>query len=326
MIHPRGWMTRAGTVLLAVLLLTLLVCVGCGSSAEQVAETTVTNGSNEVVTTGTSQRTTTTAKTNPWTEVKSSTSTIPATQPGADSSAGASITGSSAVTTGPSSSSSGGASLTTDGAHTSTSQAGTSTTRTSTVTTARATTTTARPTTTTAPPTTTTKRTTTTTAGATVLEVTGPSGTKSYTMAQLKAKPAVSGYWGAHKDNTSIGYYTGVRLFDLLDEVGGLPAGKGLRITASDGFTCDYEAKRIAAMANGTYQMWDCNGTLVTWADDIETTGSVQMVVAYSMDGKPLPTSGEGAGPLRVVLIQDNDKMLTEGKYAPYMAKSITVR
>ena len=79
-------------------------------------------------------------------------------------------------------------------------------------------------------------------------------------------------------------------------------------------------------MANGTYQMWDCNGTLVTWADDIETTGSVQMVVAYSMDGKPLPTSGEGAGPLRVVLIQDNDKMLTEGKYAPYMAKSITVR
>lgn len=325
MIHPRGWMTRAGTVLLAVLLLTLLVCVGCGSSAEQVAETTVANGSNEVVTTGTSQRTTTTAKTNPWTEVKSSTSTIPATQPGADSSAGASTTG-SAVTTGPSNSSSGGASLTTDGAHTSTSQAGTSTTRTSTVTTARATTTTARPTTTTAPPTTTTKRTTTTTAGATVLEVTGPSGTKSYTMAQLKAKPAVSGYWGAHKDNTSIGYYTGVRLFDLLDEVGGLPAGKGLRITASDGFTCDYEAKRIAAMANGTYQMWDCNGTLVTWADDIETTGSVQMVVAYSMDGKPLPTSGEGAGPLRVVLIQDNDKMLTEGKYAPYMAKSITVR
>lgn len=325
MIHPRGWMTRAGAVLLAVLLLAVLVCVGCGSSAEQVAETTVTNGSNEVVTTGTSQRTTTTAKTNPWTEVKSSTSTIPATQPGADSSAGASTTG-SAVTTGPSSSSSGGASLTTDGAHTSTSQAGTSTTRTSTVTTARATTTTARPTTTTAPPTTTTKRTTTTTAGATVLEVTGPSGTKSYTMAQLKAKPAVSGYWGAHKDNTSIGYYTGVRLFDLLDEVGGLPAGKGLRITASDGFTCDYEAKRIAAMANGTYQMWDCNGTLVTWADDIETTGSVQMVVAYSMDGKPLPTSGEGAGPLRVVLIQDNDKMLTEGKYAPYMAKSITVR
>jgi DMSO/TMAO reductase YedYZ molybdopterin-dependent catalytic subunit len=145
-------------------------------------------------------------------------------------------------------------------------------------------------------------------------------------MAQLKAKSAVSGYWGAHKDNTSVHRYTGVPLSDLLAEVGGLPAGKGLRITASDGFTCDYEAKRLASMIDGAYQMWDCNGTLVTLADDIETTGSVQMVVAYAMDGQPLPTKGEGAGPLRVVLIQNNQSMLTEGKYSPYLVKSIAVR
>lgn len=306
MVNRRGRITCVGTVLLAVLLLTVFVCVGCGGSVDQAAETIMSNGSNEVVTTGTSQPPTTTAKTNPWTEVKSSTSTIPATQPGAS-------TTDSAVTAGPSSNSSGAASLATDGANTSISQASTNNTRASTATAARSSTAT-------------TKRTTATAAGATVLQVTGPSGTKSYTMAQLKAKPALSGYWGAHKDNTYIGYYKGVRLFDLLNEVGGLPAGKGLRITASDGFTCDYEAKRIAAMANGTYQMWDCNGTLVTWADDIETTGSVQMVVAYSINGKPLPTSGEGAGPLRVVLVQNNDKLLTEGKYAPYMVKSITVR
>ena len=240
MIHPRGWMTRAGAVLLAVLLLTLLVCVGCGAPLSRVAETTVTNGSNEVVTTGTSQRTTTTAKTNPWTEVKSSTSTIPATQPGADSSAGASTTG-SAVTTGPSNSSSGGASpdyrwcshqhqpgrhehhANIDGDDGSGDYHDGS------------------PTTTTAPPTTTTEA----------------------HDDHDRWRDGVGGHWAVrnqvlHHGATQgqagrlrllgrtgqhlIGYYTGVRLFDLLDEVGGLPAGKGLRITASDGFTCDYEA------------------------------------------------------------------------------------
>ncbi len=294
MIRRDRWVRWFGTVLLAALVAGMLACAGCGGS-EQVSGTVMGDVSSEATTISTSQYPDTTAQTNPWTERKSSTSVVSGTQPDASSSTDVSITGSS----------------TTNGVTTSTSQAVTTTTH-------ATTTTTAQPTT--------TSKSTTTTAAAVVLQVTGPSGTESYTLAQLKAKPAVSGYWGAHKDNTSVHRYTGVSIFDLLAEAGGLPSGKGLRITASDGFTCDYESWRLEAMTNGTYQMWDSNGTLVTWADDIETTGSVQMVVAYAMDEKPLPTSGEGAGPLRVVLIQDNQNMLTEGKYSPYLVKSIAVR
>ncbi len=104
--------------------------------------------------------------------------------------------------------------------------------------------------------------------------------------------------------------------------VGGLPAGKGLRITASDGFVADYDAARLAAIANGTYQMWDHKGT-TTIADDEETTGSVQLVVAYKMDGSPLDAA---TGPLRVVLIRPEPDRVTEGKYSPYLVTSISVR
>jgi hypothetical protein len=289
-------MIRDGRVKLARMLVGvallggMLAWAGCGGSSADVSVTEVASR--------TTQSPATTAKTNPGTAVTASTSMVLATQPGASSPTDASTTGGSTVTT--------------HGAATSTSQVATTTTRATTTTTARLTTT--------------TKPTTPTTVAAIVLEVTGPSGTKSYTLAQLKAKPAVSGYWGAHKDTTSINRYSGVPLLDLLAEVGGLPSGKGLRISASDSFACDYEPQRLEAMANGTYQMWDCNGTLVTWADDIETAGSVQMVVAYAVDGKSLPTSGEGAGPLRVVLIQDSQSMLTEGKYSPYLVTSIVVR
>ena len=300
-----GWVRYAGMALLVFLVVGVFACIGCGDSAEGVFETVATDASDEVVTTSTSKPPATTVRANPWTERKPSTSTVAVAEAGSSSSSGVSVTGT--VTTSESTSTSlstvTGGSSTTHGAATGTSQSATTTTRATTTTTA-----------------------TTTTGGPTVLEVTGPSGTRSYTLAQLKAEAAVSGYWGAHKDNTSIHVYTGVPLSDLLADVGGLPSGKGLRITASDGFTCDYEPWRLDAMTNGTYQMWDCNGTLVTWADDIETTGSVLMVVAYAIDGGPLPTSGEGAGPLRVVLIQDNQNMLTEGKYSPYLVKSIVVR
>lgn len=155
------------------------------------------------------------------------------------------------------------------------------------------------------------------------LTVVNGSNVQTYSLSDLREREPVSGYWGAHREPEVVNHYIGTSLFDLLGDVGGIPEGKGLRITASDGFTVDYEAERLAAMGDGTYQMWDYGASLDTWSDDIETTGSVTPVVAYQMDGSALPA---GIGPIRVVLLQDNERMVTEGKYSPRLVTRIEVR
>jgi DMSO/TMAO reductase YedYZ molybdopterin-dependent catalytic subunit len=156
------------------------------------------------------------------------------------------------------------------------------------------------------------------TAGA--LQITGPSGTKSYTLDELKAMPAVTGFWGAHKGDLPYptNQYKGVDLTSLLAEVGGVPAGAGLEINTSDNFPCSYDAARVATVASGTYQAWDK-------VSGAEGTVAVQLIVAYEIDGKPLPTSGEGAGPLRLVPVVAEDKYVTEGKFSPYLMVSVKV-
>jgi hypothetical protein len=155
------------------------------------------------------------------------------------------------------------------------------------------------------------------------LTVKNGSNTHKYSLSDIKSSPAVTGYWGAHKEPEVVNQYTGTSALGLMGAVGGVPAGRGLRVTAADGFTCDYEAERIAAMSDGTYQMWDCGDNLATWADDTETTGSVIMALAYRMDGSPLSAF---VGPVRVVLLQNNPRMVMEGKYSPYYITSIEVR
>jgi hypothetical protein len=159
------------------------------------------------------------------------------------------------------------------------------------------------------------------------LTVTSGSTTQTYSLSDIKARASVSGYWGPHRDYGVNNYYTGTPLLALLADVGGLPIGKGLRITSSDGFVADYDAARLAAMTSGTYQMW-YPATSPLMVDDIETAGSVEMIAAYQMDGSPLTLdqAAEGAGPIRVVLIRSIADVLTEGKYAPYIVKSIVVR
>ncbi|NLT36442.1 MAG: molybdopterin-dependent oxidoreductase [Gaiellales bacterium] len=181
---------------------------------------------------------------------------------------------------------------------------------------------------TTAAPATTTAQTVATTApsvseateDAGAFEVIAPSGTRSYTLDELKAMTPVIGYWGAHKGDIpyQTNQYKGVALADLLAEAGGLPAGAGLEFNTSDDFPCAYDSIRMAAIANGAYQVWDkLTGE--------EGTAPVRLIVAYEIDGEPLPASGEGAGPLRLVPALEADTHVTEGKYSPYLLVSVKV-
>lgn len=156
-----------------------------------------------------------------------------------------------------------------------------------------------------------------TTAGVTVLTVTGPSGTRSYTMAELQGMASASGYWGAHKGEPpyAVDLYTGVPVLALLEEVGGL-GSRALKVNTSDNFPCVWEAERFAQARNGSYQVWD----RFTGA---ESTAGVQVIMAYSKNGSPLDSS---EGPLRFVPVTASDGLVTEGKYSPYWVVSLAMQ
>ncbi len=178
----------------------------------------------------------------------------------------------------------------------------TTTTAKPTTTTAKPTTTTAKPTTTTAKPTTTTAAPTTTTAKKVVaITVSGPSGTKELSMAELKAMSAVSGYggWKNQLGNiTAPVSWKGVSVKSLLDLVGG---GSSCRVVASDG----YEAVLSSAELSGQSNLYDpSTGEAIS-----SISGSLRVIVAYAKSGSAL-SSGEG--PLRIAFVSSEKDQVTD--------------
>ncbi len=195
--------------------------------------------------------------------------------------AGAGIT----TTTGTTENTSGGSTVSTTAVSTTTT-APTSTTAKPTTTTAKATTTTAEETTTTKPK------------APTVLTVSGPSGTKDLSMADLKAMPASSGYGGWKNQLSNITAPTswrGVSLRSLMELVGG---GGSVTIVASDGYAATLSSGQVA-------------GSVTTYdpATGEPNSVSVKAIVAYAKGGGSL---GSGEGPLRLAFVSAEQNQVTD--------------
>jgi len=199
-------------------------------------------------------------------------------------------TTSGAATTAASSTSTSVVLTTTTGAATSTTIAP------STTTTVKATTTTAKATTTTAKPTTTTVK------AKTVLTVSGPSGTKELSMADLKAMSATSGYggWKNQLGNiTAPVSWKGVSVRALMELVGG---GGSVTVIASDG----YEQTFSGGELSGGINMYDpTSGEAITGI-----SGSLRGIVAYAKSGGAI---GSGEGPLRIAFVSPEKDQVTDG-------------
>jgi len=192
----------------------------------------------------------------------------------------------------------------------------TTTTAATTTTTVQTTTTTAKATTTTAKATTTTaKATTTTVKGPVVLHVTGPSGTKDLTMAQLKAMPASSGYGGWKNQLGNITgpvSWKGVSLRALMDLVGG---GNSASVTASDNYARTISASELS----GAVAVYDP----ATGQDIDNYSGSIRVIVAYSENGAALPS---GEGPLRIAFVSSTKDEVTDGSSWVKLVAAIKVK
>lgn len=142
--------------------------------------------------------------------------------------------------------------------------------------------------------------------------------TETYTMSEITAMATASGWWGAHKGELpyTTNEWLGVPVLALLEPVGGLEEGDNLVAIAEDGFITTYDADRLTLVEGGAYPVWDKD-------TGEEGIAPVQLIMAYEMDGEPLP---EAMGLLRLVPITVDDNLVSEGKYSPYLVIELQVQ
>jgi hypothetical protein len=133
-------------------------------------------------------------------------------------------------------------------------------------------------------------------------QVVNGSTVKNYTLADLQAKTAVSGYGGYLNTFPSFKgpwQFTGASVLSLLADVGGLPSGHGVKIYAADAYgpvPMTYDQ-----VANNNFTMYDPSSDPAAPTIVTSITGSLQLIIAYTQDGVAI-TEANG-GPLRTVIV-----------------------
>lgn len=112
--------------------------------------------------------------------------------------------------------------------------------------------------------------------------------------------------WGGYL--TSVGriegpsLFAGVRLEDVLELGGGLPAGKGARLEAGDGYYLTLSATQIAL---GDLPAFD-----PVTGEDIAAPTPLTVALVWARDGADLPA---GDGPLRLAVLSEAADQVTDG-------------
>lgn len=146
-----------------------------------------------------------------------------------------------------------------------------------------------------------------------ILELSYQDTSISFTMTELKELPSVKGEGGYRRTSGTInGPYnvTGVAFSTLLALLPTLPSNYTLNVLAGDAWETNY----TKAMVDGSLSGYTPTGDPLA---SIQST----MVLAYEIDGAPIPT---GDGPLRITFINE-DRNLTDGSLWAKYVVSITV-
>jgi DMSO/TMAO reductase YedYZ molybdopterin-dependent catalytic subunit len=130
--------------------------------------------------------------------------------------------------------------------------------------------------------------------GPVVLTLVGDAGQRQFTMNQLQALPQYTGYAGI-KSSTGVitlpAEYTGVRLIDLTEMVGGITKTNGVTLVAKDGYGMTFSYAQIVDQAFTAYDP--------ATGGEQPPSKDLTVIVAYAREGKPL---GEDEGPLRLMV------------------------
>jgi hypothetical protein len=142
-------------------------------------------------------------------------------------------------------------------------------------------------------------------AGPVILTVINGTQTKTFSLAELKAQPELTGFAGTkNKTGTIAGpfAYKGVDLMKLLSCVGGLTEGKSVKFTAKDGYSKTITYNQIST---GDFSVYDASGN----AAIAEMKPAVFM--AYEKEGAALD---EATGPVQLGVMTCKNQV-TDGSW-----------
>jgi hypothetical protein len=146
---------------------------------------------------------------------------------------------------------------------------------------------------------------TTTPAGAVVLTVKGAQA-KTFTMDQLKAMTATTGYGGTKKSTTIVTpvLYKGIPLSDLLATVGGIKSTDSVKLIASDGYT---KTLTYAQATGNGFSFYDLQGNSVT------PNSPAIVLVAYETNSQALDST---VGPIEVLVLTGQNHITDSSNFA----------
>ena len=141
------------------------------------------------------------------------------------------------------------------------------------------------------------------------LEIAGPAGTRSFSLAQLRKLPATEGLGGVKSSTGKItlpGRYRGVALRDLVAAAGGYDASKNVTIAAKDGYSITFSHDLVT---QGAFTAYD-----PATGDTLATHAPLTAILAYEHDGRALDADEEG--PLRVMVVGARGDQVTDGHWS----------
>jgi hypothetical protein len=122
------------------------------------------------------------------------------------------------------------------------------------------------------------------TVAAPVLQITGPGGSKSLSLADIKALPATEGQAGIKSSTGKITLpelYKGVSLKDLMAALGGFDASTGVNVVAKDGYGITFSYDQVM---NGTFIAYDPSTALEVKSLGEEWTLHLEGAITEEMD------------------------------------------
>jgi hypothetical protein len=134
-------------------------------------------------------------------------------------------------------------------------------------------------------------------------------------IAELQSVESQGGYKTSAGSLRGIGNYTGVRLVDLCNLVGGIDETSSIRITASDGYSMVYTYDQLMGTNFVTFDP--------ATGDEVNYTETLTPVLTYYKDGLNLTI--EDGGPLRLGIV-GSEGLLTEGHWWIKYVTKIEIR
>ncbi len=152
-----------------------------------------------------------------------------------------------------------------------------------------------------------------------VLQIVGPSGSKSLSLEDLKKLEVIQGEAGFKSSTGKITPplpHRGVSLKTLAELLGPLDPGMGVNAVAKDGYAITFSYDQLT---NGTFTAYD-----PATGEELKSPGNLTAMLAFERDGQPLPEESDGT--LRVVIISPKRDQVTDGHWSVKWVTELDVK